>query len=96
MTEYVRRTHLHRIFTRLIQAEHAKRPSRPGTLNGEPEWVILERDALLQDVNAQRGLLGKVPITTDIFIRREQTCVGHVDYASKLCIACVELVLDHA
>jgi hypothetical protein len=94
MTEHLRRAHLRGIFTRIIQAEHSKRPERAKTINLEPEWVELERVRLLHEVNAHRGLFGKKPIERDIFDRLEQTCAGHIDYASKLCMACVELVID--
>lgn len=89
------RHQLRSIFTRLLSEEHAKRPERSGTSDGYPEWLGLERNALLKEVNAQRAMVGSGPILMKKFILIEETCAGHVDYAAKLVLRCSELVFDH-
>lgn len=83
-------------FQRLFEAEAAKRDERRGyDPDGSPEWVRMEREAMLRRINEERLLLAKAPLEMDLFERKELTCMGHSDYSSKLALVCMELVVDH-
>lgn len=59
-----------------------------------PEWLDHERNAMLEEVNLQRSIRGKIHISLDELIRIETNASGHVDYSSKFALYCAELVLD--
>lgn len=81
-------------FHAAFAAESAKRRGRAGFVAGEPEWVVLEREAMLRLVNLHRARLKKGPVDVAMFTNMEGRCVGHSDYHPKLALGCMELVLD--
>ena len=81
-------------FEQLLQTEAALRNERTGMTNGELDWIVAERDAMLSEVNRLRAERGKRRITYEEFEKAEWTCQGHVDYGHKLALRCMEFVLD--
>ena len=70
------------------------RPARPGvTAFGELEWVVFERDKLLDLINRQLAKLGKPQVEMPAVMQIENSAVGHIDYTQKLAIRSAELVL---
>lgn len=67
---------------------HAKRDAT------KPNWVDKELRKVLWLVNHERNQLGKPPITLNTLMEAEAQALGHVDYARKLTLYCVELILD--
>lgn len=77
----------------------SERPERQGLAPApdggtEVEWVAFERQAMLFQVNRERGALGKSPVTVEDVLRVEGRAVGHSDYARKFAIGCADLVED--
>lgn len=92
-------THLARIkqFEDLLAAEQLKRPHREKyVLWGKdevPEWLKLELETLLKEINSQREAAELAPITMRDLRRVETMACGHSDYSHKLSIYCAELCL---
>ena len=60
----------------------------------DPHWIDLELDAVLEEVNRERGARRLPPITKAQLEARERSAQGHSDYARKLALYCAELILD--
>ena len=94
--------HLDRIkqFEEKLAAEQTKRPRREKyVLWGKdevPEWLKLELEMLLSEINSQRGAAELAPITMRDLRRVETMACGHSGYSHKLAIYCAELCVgDH-
>ncbi len=59
----------------------------------QPEWILFERQALLQAVNAQRKIRGFPDITEAELYRVECFASGHCDYTAKFALYSAELAL---
>lgn len=79
------RNQLHRDFEELLQREASKRRSRR-------DWILAERLALFEAVNARRALVGKPSVPITEIERVERQAVGHSDYGHKFALYCAELV----
>lgn len=81
-------------FRRELAKAQQERPARPGvTDSGELEWVVFEREKLLELVNARRAKLGMPAVDMAAVMRVETSAVGHVDYTQKLALGAADLVL---
>lgn len=81
-------------FRREIAKTQLERPARPGiTAFGELEWVVFEREKLLELVNAKCAGLGMPAVNMDAVMQVENLACGHIDYTSKLALGAAELVL---
>ena len=81
-------------FRREIAKAQQERTSRLGvTASGELEWVVFERDKLLELINRQLARLGKPQVEMPAVMQIENSAVGHIDYTQKLAIRSAELVL---
>jgi len=58
-----------------------------------PQWVLLEREVMLEAVNRMRHNRGRPRITIKDVALVGQTNSGHVDYTKKFVLYCAELVL---
>lgn len=77
-----------------IAKAQQERSARPGvTASGELEWVVFERDTLLNLINRQMAKLGKPQVEMPAVMLIEDSAVGHFDYTRKLAIGAAELVL---
>ena len=87
-----------RFLTKLSKAQD-ERPTRqafvpsPDDKYPEIEWVLYERETMLNLVNEQRAKDGKSPINREELLRAERTACGHVDYSRKFALYCAELAL---
>ena len=81
-------------FYRELCKAQQERNARPGMTDaGEPEWVVFERDKLLELINLRRARLSAPAVDMAAVERIENSAVGHIDYTSKLAIRAAELVL---
>ena len=59
-----------------------------------PRWVINERHAVLNEVNAIRKAAGKLPIAVETLnVKAERQACGHVDYTRKFALYAAELAM---
>lgn len=56
------------------------------------QWVLAERQCVLDEVNRQRALLSRVPVEIAAVERAERTALGHSDYVSQYAHAAADLV----
>ena len=89
------RTELIRQFEDILASEMAKRPQRQAFVNDVPEWVVIERAAMLAAVQAARRARGAAEVAPESVRRAESSAEGHFDYVKKWAIGCADLVLDH-
>lgn len=81
-------------FVRELSNAQQERPKRQGvTDTGELEWIVFERDKLLELINLRRARLSAPAVGMEVVMRIENSAVGHVDYTQKLAIRAAELVL---
>lgn len=81
-------------FRREIAKAQQERPARSGvTASGELEWIVFEREKLLELINAKCGKFGTPAVNMDAVMRVENSAVGHVDYTQKLALGAADLVL---
>lgn len=73
-------------FLEILVREQRLRPKRT-----TDEWIEMERTVLLNAVNVERQRRGWPPVPAYTFVRVENTCLGHIDYSSKLALRCAEL-----
>lgn len=57
-----------------------------------PDWERMEMEAVHAEVNRQRALLGKPPVSLESVQRVDAQACGHVDYGARLAYGCEELV----
>jgi hypothetical protein len=84
---------IHNDLLRTLRAEMRKRQRRDGWVDGEPEWVRRERNAMFVRVNRWRGRRRMPPVDLTEVERAEEQAEGHIDFASKWSLYCAELVL---
>lgn len=79
--------------------EQKKRSERPGSVIDPvdgfpvPEWVILERNAVLAAVNGIRGDAKLAPIDSTTLVKKaERLACGHCDYTLKYALYAAELI----
>lgn len=70
-----------------LRAETDQRPGR-----SLEEWILAERECVMQEINRQRSLLAYAPVSLATVERAERLAVGHVDYVSKYACAAADLV----
>lgn len=81
-------------FVRELSKAQEERPKRRGvTESRELEWVVFERNMLLDLVNAERAKLSAPPVDMNAVLRIENSAVGHIDYTQKLALGAADLVL---
>lgn len=81
-------------FRREIAKAQQERFARQGVTEfGELEWVVFEREKLLELVNAKRATFGMLAVGVDAVVQVENLAVGHVDYTQKLALGAADLVL---
>lgn len=81
-------------FVRELSKAQQERPTRQGvTDTGELEWIVFERDKMLELINAERTKFGAPAVGMDAVMRVENSANGHFDYTQKLAIGAAELVL---
>lgn len=81
-------------FVRELSKAQQERPKRQGvTDTGELEWVVFERDKLLELINLRRARLGAPAVDMDAAMRIENFANGHFDYTQTLAIGAADLVL---
>ncbi len=84
------RNELHRKFHELLVGEAEKRSERP--VSGPGNWIDLEETAMLNAVNEERRLAGKLNIHPDEVRKANNMASGHIDYGTKFALYCSELV----
>lgn len=77
----------------LAKAQEERLSRRGVAESGELEWVVFERNRLMELINAERVKLSGEPVDMDAVMRIEQSAVGHFDYTHKLAIGAAELVI---
>ena len=75
----------------LIEAQEL-RPQKSKWVGEELEWVLYERQVMLDAVNAARFNLGLPPLTN--VDKAERGAMGHCDYTWKFALYCAELVTN--
>lgn len=78
----------------VLVAEQEKRNQRRGFIGHEPEWVQVERLAMLDRVNLLRSRRGYGPVSLDDVTAKENQACGHSDYTTKYAIGCADLVVE--
>lgn len=58
------------------------------------DWILFERQTMLDGVNAARSEIRLDPITIGEIERVERLACGHSDYSSKFALYCAELAYD--
>lgn len=82
-------------FYRELCKAQLERSARPGMTDaGEPEWVVFEREKLLELINLRRAKLGKLAVSMDSVEQVENFAVGHFDYTKKLALGAADLALN--
>lgn len=75
-----------------------KRKNQPGwtkdpmTNFSQPDWVLSERQVMLDAVNALRTRMGKEPVEMRSVYKAEISASGHSDYYRKFPLYCAEIV----
>lgn len=69
------------------------RSEKSKRIGEELEWVIYEREVMLQAINAVRLQQKRPQITVEEVHRVEESAVGHSDYSQKFALYCAELAL---
>ena len=75
-----------------LEWEAEKRPRRAGFVNGEPEWVRMERATMTRAVNERLWSLGLPSCDPADVERAECSACGHSDYAAKWAIGCADII----
>jgi len=81
-------------FHKILVEAQKLRPEKSQWLNGELEWVIYERQVMLEAVNTARFNRGLSPLTN--VDSAERCAVGHIDYTRKFALYCAELCHDNS
>lgn len=76
-------------FRKVLTDTQKLRPQKSRWLNGELEWVLYERQVMLDAVNAERFRLRLLPLTN--VDQAEQNAMGFCDYTQKFALYCAEL-----
>ena len=83
-------------FRTTIRDAARERPRHTGTvtttMGPELEWVVIERQVMLDAFNSERDNRGLVPIPLSLVVGAESSACGHIDYATKFAIGCAGLV----
>ena len=80
-------------FLEALEKAQKKRPEKSNWLsNSEIEWMVFERETMLNLINSERKSIGKNPIDMNKVIKVENQAVGHFDYSRKFALYCSELV----
>jgi len=80
-------------FLRVLNDAQKHRPEKSKRVGDELEWVIYEREVMLQAINAVRLQRKRPRITVEELHRVEETAVGHTDYSQKFALYCAQLAL---
>jgi len=80
-------------FLRVLNDAQKHRSERSRWIGDELEWVIYEREVMLQAINAVRLQRKKPRITVEEVYYVEVMAVGHADYSQKFALYCAQLAL---
>lgn len=80
-------------FLRVLSDAQRHRSKKSKWVGDELEWVIYEREVMLQAVNAVRLQRERPQVTVKEVHRVERCATGHVDYSQKFALYCAELAL---
>lgn len=78
----------------ILTVAQAGRHLRWDVIDGEPGWVLHERETMHAAVNQARAEAGKQPLPIAAIEAVEQQACGHSDYSSKFALYCAELVQE--
>ena len=81
-------------FLHVLNDAQQHRPEKSKRIGDELEWVIYEREMMLQAVNAVRLQRKQPQITVEEVYRVEELAVGHIDYSEKFALYCAQLALE--
>ncbi len=56
-----------------------------------PEWILFERQTMLDLTNEERKLNNLPPVTIQQIIRAENCACGHTDYTHKFALYCARM-----
>jgi len=79
---------------RVLSRAQELRPQKSEWIGDELEWVIYEREVMLQAINAVRLQRGRPGVTIHEVMRMENCAAGHVDYSRKFALYSAELALE--
>ena len=87
---------LHELLPKFIEKfaqQQLLRKKLTKTIDGEPEWVLAERQFMIQLTQETRKELGFPPVNESLILRAEVEALGHSDYYRKFPLYCAELAL---
>lgn len=84
---------LHDVFIKKLSAEQKHRETRNKIINGESEWVVAERQFMIDLTQKTRKEIGFEPVEESLILRAEREACGHSDYSSKFALYCAEIAL---
>lgn len=76
-----------------LRGEQKFRNERGEWIDGELQWMRLEREAMVDRVNVLRARRGATPVALDAVCAKEQLASGHIDYTTKFALGCADLVV---
>lgn len=79
---------------KLLVAEQEKRKDRSGKIEGVLEWIVLERQLMIDTVQQMRKEEHLEPAPVEDILRAEREACGHSDYTKKFARYCAEIVVD--
>ena len=79
---------------KLLTAEQEKRNDRKGQIDGETEWIVLERRLMIDTVQQMRKEENLEPAPVEEILRAETEACGHSDYTKKFARYCAEITVD--
>ena len=80
-------------FLKALEEAQTQRPNKQRWVSDtELEWMVFERETMLNLVNSERAALGKPPVTMAEIKEADNQSAGHTDYTRKVSLYCSELV----
>lgn len=79
---------------RVLSEAQELRSQKSEWIGDELEWVIYEREVMLQAINAVRLQRGRPGVSVGEVKRMENCACGHVDYSRKFALYSAELALE--
>lgn len=77
----------------VLNAATEGRRERDEWVNGQPGWVLYERQQMHAAVNDWRAVLGLGPVAVEPIERADQHACGHSDYVATFAIGCADIAL---
>ena len=81
-------------FLDILNEAQKLRPQKSKYIGNELEWIIYERNVMLNTVNTVRLQNDLLPVSIYDIKCIEKHAIGHIDYSSKFALYCAELALD--